>query len=91
MEKKFTIKDAREVARKLGISEEVEDYYSYAQFAYGMNDELEHGKVDSFTDITGDDPILTTKIALAHLRKENNYYFKIMKEEEQKCDINIVF
>jgi hypothetical protein len=29
--------------------------------------ELEHGLIDPSTDVTGNDPILTGKIALAHL------------------------
>ena len=34
-----------------------------------MDVELEHGTRDPDTDVTGDDPLLSGKIALAHLRE----------------------
>lgn len=39
-----------------------------------MNIELEHGLVEHETNITGDDPLMTGKIALAHLNKIPIYY-----------------
>ena len=39
----------------------------------GMLVELEHGYVDSRTNVTDDDPIKTAKIALDHL-VEDHYY-----------------
>jgi hypothetical protein len=38
------------------------------QFRHGMDIELEHGSNDSQTDVTHDDPIVTGKIALAHMK-----------------------
>ncbi len=35
----------------------------------GMDVEFEHGSHDPQTDVTGDDPILTGKIALAHMKE----------------------
>ena len=37
------------------------------QFHIGMNVELEHGKVNEFTNVTNDDLLTTGKIAYAHL------------------------
>jgi len=40
-----------------------------SSFARGMDVELEHGSHDPQTDVMGDDPILTGKIALAHMKE----------------------
>ena len=40
----------------------------------GLNIELEHGKINSFTNVTDDDLEKTAKIALAHLNELPNYY-----------------
>lgn len=39
-----------------------------------MNIELEHGLVSPKTNVTNDDLITTSKIALAHLNEFPNYY-----------------
>ncbi len=44
------------------------------EFAMGVNVELEHGSRDPETNVTNNDPILTGKIALAHLREYPDYY-----------------
>jgi len=67
----FTIKDAVEVANKLGI---VFDKFSVNDFLVGLNIELEHGKINPATNVTNDDLILTAKIALAHLNEFSDYY-----------------
>ncbi len=43
----------------------------------GMTVELEHGLRSPETNVTGDDPIMTAKIALAHLREMPDYYDKL--------------
>jgi hypothetical protein len=43
--------------------------------------ELEHGLHDPSTDVTGNDPILTGKIALAHLNEFADYYTRLGKME----------
>ena len=48
----------------------------------GMDVELEHGLIDPSTDVTGDDPILTGKIALAHLREYPDYYTRLAQLEK---------
>ena len=45
--------------------------------------ELEHGLRDPSTNVTGDDPILTGKIALAHLKELADYYTRLAKMESE--------
>ena len=45
--------------------------------------ELEHGLQIPQTDVTGDDPIITGKIALAHLNEFPDYYTRLEAMEEQ--------
>jgi len=52
-----------------------------SQLCMGMKVELEHGKVNPKTDVTGDDPIKTKKIALAHLNELPDYYTRLAKME----------
>ena len=42
----------------------------------GMNIEKEHGLINPKTNVTNDNIITTTKIALAHLNEYPNYYNK---------------
>jgi len=70
---KFTLEQANEVASKLGVDFSQKDY-TLEEFAFGMNVELEHGSANPATNITGDDPVLTGKIALAHLNEVPVYY-----------------
>ena len=51
----------------------------------GLDVELEHGKRDPITNVTNDDPILTGKIALAHLNEFSDYY-KRLKDMEEKAE-----
>jgi hypothetical protein len=45
--------------------------------------ELEHGRRDPATDVTGDDLLLTGKIALAHLNEFPDYYQRLARMEEE--------
>jgi len=49
----------------------------------GLDVELEHGLVNLSTNVTGDDPILTGKIALAHLNEFADYYTRLEKMERE--------
>lgn len=49
----------------------------------GMNVELEHGGRFPDLDVTGDDPVVTVKIALAHLREFPDYYRRLDLLERQ--------
>ncbi len=57
--------------------------YDVEQYRMGLDVELEHGLVDPQTNVTNDDPMMTGKIALAHLNEFPNYYTKLEKMEEE--------
>lgn len=69
----FEIEDAIYASEILNIKF---DKFSLDEFLDGINIELEHGKINSETNVTSDDLILTSKIALAHLNEFPNYYNK---------------
>jgi len=78
--KGFTTEEAIEIAKVLRI--DFEDY-DVEQFRMGLDVELEHGTRNPHTNITNDDPILTGKIALAHLNEFPDYYTRLTKMEEE--------
>lgn len=88
---KFSIQQARTAAAKLGVAKEVEDEYSYRQFAAGMDVELEHGRVDPLTNVTDDSVLQTAKIALAHLREARTYYYHLYHMEKRAEADNDIF
>ena len=47
--------------------------FDLEQFRRGMDVEFEHGSHDAQTDVTHDDPIVTGKIALAHMKEVPDY------------------
>ena len=51
-----------------------------------MEVELEHGRQDPATNVTDDDPVLTGKIALAHLNEFPDYYerLELMEREAER-------
>ena len=53
------------------------------QFRRGINVEFEHGSRDPQTNVTNDDPILTGKIALAHLKEFPDYYDRLGEMEKE--------
>ncbi|MGI9610464.1 MAG: DUF5661 family protein [Acidimicrobiia bacterium] len=59
------------------------DRYGIDAVTAGMNVELEHGKRFPDLDVTGDDPVLTVKIALAHLREFPDYYERLEVMERE--------
>ena len=48
-----------------------------------MDVELEHGLHDLVTNVTDDDPLVTGKIALAHLNEFPDYYTRLEKMEAE--------
>ncbi len=48
-----------------------------------MSVELEHGSHDPQTDVTGDDPVTTGKIALAHMKEFPDYYERLERMEQE--------
>jgi CBS domain-containing protein len=69
----FTPEQVVALAAQLGVSSEVD----LEQLRIGMGVELEHGSRDPLTNVTDDDPLLTAKIALAHLRELPDYYTRL--------------
>ena len=67
----FNLKDAYYAASILNVKF---DKFTIEEFLDGINIELEHGTVNSLTNVTNDDLLLTAKIALAHLNEFPNYY-----------------
>ena len=72
----FTSNDAGEALELAGIDISGERY-TIADVATGMNVESEHGTRFPDLDVTGDDPVVTAKIALAHLREFPDYYERL--------------
>jgi hypothetical protein len=80
----FNVSDASAALELAGIDISNERY-SVEDVAAGMNVESEHGKRFPDLDVTGDDPVITAKIALAHLREFPDYYdrLEVMEREAE--------
>ena len=78
--KRFTTEEAKRIGEALGIDW---SQFDVEQFRMGLDVELEHGKRDPATDVTHDDPIMTGKIALAHLNEFPDYYTRLAEMEEE--------
>jgi len=79
----FSQSQAKNVGKAIGISWP-KSPFSIEQFMKGMNVELEHGRIDPETDVTGDDPIIIGKIAWAHLKERPDYYEKLREMEKHQ-------
>lgn len=67
----YSREDIIGVSKNLGITF---NEFTLDDLITGINIELEHGKINPKTNVTNDDLVLTTKIALAHLNEFPNYY-----------------
>src|SRR5438067_12463914 len=78
--KRTTIEEARRVGDAIGV-----DWHRFdlEQFRAGMDVEFEHGAHDPQTDVTHDDPLLTGKIALAHMKEFPDYYVRLERMEAE--------
>jgi hypothetical protein len=82
----FSADEARRVGEQIGI-DWASAPFDVEQFRIGMDVELEHGLHDLLTNVTDDDPLVTGKIALAHLKEFPDYYTRLERmEEETKRD-----
>ena len=79
---RFTLDEARAAGERIGV-----DWgsapFDLEQFRMGMDVEFEHGSHDPQTDVTGDDPIVTGKIALAHMKEFPDYYTRLERMEAE--------
>lgn len=80
MARSFTSDEARAIGDQLTIDWADVDL---EQFRMGIAIELEHGSRDPETDVTGDDLLITGKIALAHLREIPDYYTRLDRMEKE--------
>jgi hypothetical protein len=78
----FTAEQAQAIGKQIGIDWATAPF-DVEQFRMGMDVELEHGRHDPQTDVTGSDPVLTGKIALAHLKELPDYYTRLTRMEAE--------
>ncbi|MFC1903358.1 DUF5661 family protein [Chloroflexota bacterium] len=78
--KHFTAEEAKKIGESLGINW---SKFDIEQYRMGLDVELEHGLIDPATNVTNDDPIITGKIALAHLNEYADYYTRLEKMERE--------
>ncbi len=82
--KHFNVDEAKRIGEQIGIKWSEVDL---DQFRTGMAVEMEHGSHDPQTDVTHDDPLLTGKIAWAHIKEYPDYYTRLEQMEgEAKRD-----
>lgn len=84
----FTDDEARQAGSDIGIDWSTVPF-DLEQFRMGMNVELEHGLRDPATDVTGSDPVLTAKIALAHLNEFPDYYTRLERMEKEATEATL--
>jgi hypothetical protein len=78
----FSMDEAQQIGEQIGIDWATAPF-DVDQFRRGMDVELEHGLHDLLTNVTDDDPLVTGKIALAHLHEFPDYYTRLEQMEEQ--------
>jgi Protein of unknown function (DUF5661) len=78
--RRTTTEEARRVGDLIGVDW---SRFDLEQFRAGMDVEFEHGSHDPQTDVTHDDPIVTGKIALAHMKEFPDYYERLERMEAE--------
>lgn len=78
----FTNRDAAAALAEIGVDWSSERF-DLDDLRRGMDVELEHGTRFPDLNVTGDDPIKTAKIALAHLREFPDYYDRLEAMERE--------
>ncbi len=78
--KNFTEYEALLIGIALGINWQTSKF-DVKQFKMGLDVELEHGLKYPKTNITYNEPLMTGKIALAHLNELSDYYYRLKKME----------
>jgi hypothetical protein len=80
--KTFTTEEARRIGTEIGINWDSSPF-DVEQYRMGLDVELEHGAGDPRTNVTDSDPIITGKIAWAHLKEFPDYYTRLAKMEAE--------
>jgi hypothetical protein len=78
--RRTTPEEARRVGDEIGVDW---SRFDLEQFRQGMDVEFEHGSHDPQTDVTHDDPFVTGKIALAHMKEFPDYYERLEQMEAE--------
>lgn len=78
----FSTDQAEAIAAEIGL-DFADHPFDVEQFRMGMDVELEHGLEDAKTNVTGNDPATTGKIAWAHLNEFPDYYTRLAAMEAQ--------
>jgi hypothetical protein len=78
--RRTTPEEARRVGDAIGVDW---SRFDLELFRAGMDVEFEHGSHDPQTDVTHDDPIVTGKIALAHMKEFPDYYEPLARMEAE--------
>ncbi len=78
----FTADEARAYGEEVGI-DWATSRFDVEEFRAGMDVELEHGLHDGETNVTGDNPTVTARIAWAHLKEFPDYYTRLDRMEEE--------
>jgi Protein of unknown function (DUF5661) len=81
-EREVSAEEARSVGEQIGIDWE-NSPFDVEQLRIGMEVEFEHGSHDPQTNVTDDDPVLTGKIAWAHLKEFPDYYVRLRQMEDE--------
>lgn len=82
-ERTFTTDDARRIGEQIGVDWS-QAPFDVEQLRIGMEVELEHELHDLLTNVTDNDPIVTAKIALAHLNEFADYYTRLERMEAKR-------
>ena len=77
---RFTADEARAIGTEIGIDWDTSPF-DVDEFRDGLDVELEHGLHDPQTNVSESDPVVTGKIALAHLKEFPDYYTRLKKME----------
>jgi hypothetical protein len=79
-ERRTSTEEAKRVGDQIGVDW---DRFDLEQFRAGMDVEYDHGTHDPQTDVTGDDPVITGKIAFAHMKEFPDYYERLERMERE--------
>lgn len=78
----FSTDEAVLIAERIGLNFD-EHRFDVEQFRKGLEVEMEHGLEDARTNVTGNDPDTTGKIAWAHLNEFPDYYTRLEAMESE--------
>ena len=81
--RQFSAKEAQSIGSQLKMDWSQIDL---EEFRRGLEVELEHGAIDSETNVTGDDLAITGKIAWAHLKEIRDYYTRLDRMEAEAAE-----